>query len=89
MLKLYQPDGHVLVQLVEDDDHKQVCSCGCEGGQQPRLKTEINTLVLRECFDIVGYDGLKTFDRANFEFLEIHRCSEGAEIGSRQLIFEF
>ena len=24
-----------------------------------------------------------------FEFLEIHRCPEGAEIGSGQLIFEF
>jgi len=29
------------------------------------------------------------FDRANFEFLEIHRCPEGADIGSKQLIFEF
>ena len=25
----------------------------------------------------------------NFEFLEIHRCPEGVEIGSKQLIFEF
>ena len=24
-----------------------------------------------------------------FEFLEIHRCPEGVEIGSKQLIFEF
>ena len=48
-------------------------------------------LVLSECFDIVqvGYDIFKNFDRANFEILEIHRCPEGAEIGSRELIFEF
>ena len=48
-------------------------------------------LVLSECFDVVqvGYDIFKNFDWANFEFLEIHRCPEGAEIGSRQLIFEF
>jgi len=44
-----------------------------------------------ECFDVVqvGYDIFKNFDRANFEFLEIHRCPEGVEIGSKQLIFEF
>ena len=48
-------------------------------------------LVLSECFDIVqvGYDIFKNFDRANFEFLEIHRCPEGAEIGSRQLFLNF
>ena len=48
-------------------------------------------LVLSECFDVVqvGYDIFKNFDWANFEFLEIHRCPEGVEIGSKQLIFEF
>ena len=48
-------------------------------------------LVLSECFDVVQvrYDIFKNFDQANFEFLEIHRCPEGVEIGSKQLIFQF
>ena len=48
-------------------------------------------LVLSEGFDIVevGNDVLKKFGWANFEFCEIHRCPEGAEIGSRQLTVEF
>ena len=41
-------------------------------------------LVIRECFDIVQdvYDVLKKIDLANFEFLKIHICLEGVEIGS-------
>ena len=48
------------------------------------LETRV-PLVLSECFDIVqvGYDIFKNFDPANFEILEIQRCPEGAEIGSR------
>ena len=32
---------------------------------------------------------LKKIDWVNFEFLEIHRCPEGAKIGFKQLIVEF
>ena len=31
----------------------------------------------------------KKNSQANFEFLEIHRCPEGAKIGFKQLIVEF
>lgn len=37
----------------------------------------------------VGNDILKNFCQAYFELCEFHRCPEGAEIGSRQLIVEF
>jgi len=37
----------------------------------------------------VGNDILKNFGQAYFELCEIHRCPEGAKIGSRQLIVEF
>ena len=52
LFELDQPDGHVLVQLVEDDDHEEVRGCGCEGGQEPRLKTEIKTLSF--CLQDIG-----------------------------------
>ena len=45
-------------------------------------------LVLREFFDVVnvGFDIFKNFDRVNFEFLEIHRCPEGAKTGFSSLL---
>jgi len=47
--------------------------------------------VRSEAFDIVkvGKNIFKKICKANFELCEFHRCPEGAEIGSRQLIVDF
>ena len=45
LLPVDEPEGHVFVQLVEEDDHQQVEGGGHQGGQQPRLG-EQNCLLL-------------------------------------------
>ena len=47
-----EPEGHILVQLVEEDDHQQVEGGRHQGGQQSRLGEQncLGLLVLLEGF---------------------------------------
>ena len=41
-----EPERHVLVQLVEEDDHQQVEGGGHQGGQESRLGEQNSLLLL-------------------------------------------